>query len=93
MRGLVAPNGVSPFAEFICQAPSHPDVVYALAGLGGADTAFNEMFSSDDFGETWTRRGVVDTEFGFNSCAVDAADPRTVIACASDATFASKSRK
>src|SRR3989442_10639168 len=78
MNGLVAPNGVSPLVNFVCQAPSQPRIVYALAGLGGAVTPFNGLFSSDDFGETWTRRAPVPTAFGFNLCAVDAADPRTV---------------
>jgi photosystem II stability/assembly factor-like uncharacterized protein len=76
MTGLVAPNGVSPFVNSICQAPSDPRIVYVLAGLGGAVTSFNGVFSSNDFGKTWTRRGSADTGFGFNQCAVDAIDPR-----------------
>ena len=78
MKGLVAPNGVSPFVGFLCQAPSQPRIVYALAGVGVAVTPFNGLFSSDDFGESWTRRASVPTGFGFAFCAVDAADPRTV---------------
>src|SRR5467141_2216025 len=78
MKGLVAPNGVAPFVGFVCQAPSQPRIIYALAGTGADVTPFNGLFSSDDFGETWTRRGQVSNGFGFNMCAVDAADPRTV---------------
>jgi photosystem II stability/assembly factor-like uncharacterized protein len=78
MSGLVAANGVSPFVGFVCQAPSQPRIIYALAGTGADVTPFNGLFSSDDFGETWTRRGQVSNGFGFNMCAVDAADPRTV---------------
>jgi photosystem II stability/assembly factor-like uncharacterized protein len=86
MNGLVAPNGVSPFVGFLCQAPSQPRLVYALAGLGVAVTPFNGLFSSDDFGETWTRRGQVNTGFGFNTCAVDATDPGTVYVSGFDDT-------
>ena len=78
MQGLVAQNGVSPYVFSRCQAPSDPRIVYILAGLGGAVTPFNGFFASNDFGETWTRRGAVDTGFGTNLCTVDAADPHTV---------------
>src|SRR5947209_6228872 len=84
MKGLVASNGVSPFVGFLCQAPSQSRIVYALAGIGGAVTPFNGLFSSDDFGETWTRRASVPTGFGFGFCAVDAVDPRTVYVSAAD---------
>src|SRR5437867_914822 len=96
MKGLVAPNGVSPFVGFLCQAPAQPRIVYALAGVGSAVTPFAGLFSSDDFGETWTRRGQVSTGFGFNTCAVDAADPLTLYVSGSDDTdpdFASKTWK
>src|SRR5206468_1801717 len=33
MKGLVAPNGVAGFVNSLCQAPSEPRIVYALAGL------------------------------------------------------------
>ena len=80
MEGLVAPNGVAPFSAFVCQARSNPRVVYALAGLerGSDFSPFNGLFSSDDFGKTWTRRASVFTGFGFASCDVDPEDPRTV---------------
>jgi hypothetical protein len=78
MQGLVARNGVSPFVNSGCQAPSDPRIVYVVAGLGSAVTPFNGFFSSDDFGETWTRRGAIDTGFGINGCTVDAVDPRSV---------------
>src|SRR5258708_16789637 len=71
MKGLLAPNGVSPFVSFLCQAPSQPRIVYALAVTGGAVTPFNGLFSSDYFQYTWTRRGQVNTGFGFNTSAVD----------------------
>src|SRR6266480_4085884 len=93
MKGLVASNGVSPFVGFLCQAPSQPRIVYALAGTGGAVTPFNGLFSSDDFGETWTRRGQVNTGFGFNTCAVDVADPRVVYVSGFDSDFVSKTWK
>src|SRR5256885_5000850 len=64
--GLVASNGVSPFVDSLCQAPSQPRLVYAVVGTGGVVTPFNGLFSSDDFGETWTQRGQVNTGFGFN---------------------------
>jgi photosystem II stability/assembly factor-like uncharacterized protein len=90
MQGLVAQNGVAPIVNSRCQAPSDPRIVYVLAGLGSAVTPFNGFFSSDDFGETWTRRGAVDTGFGTNLCTVDAVDPRTVYLLGLDsATFAS----
>jgi len=95
MKGLVAPNGVSPFVGFLCQAPSQPRIVYALVGIGnGAITPFNGLFSSDDFGETWTRRGEVNTGFGFNTCAVDAADSLMLYVSGFDDTdFANKTWK
>jgi photosystem II stability/assembly factor-like uncharacterized protein len=88
MKGLVAPNGVSPFLSFLCQAPSQPRIVYALTGLGSAVTPFEGLFSSDDFGETWTRRAPVPA--GFGSCAVDAADPLTVYVSDTDANSVSQ---
>jgi photosystem II stability/assembly factor-like uncharacterized protein len=78
MKGLVAPNGVSPFSGFVCQAPSQPRVTYALAGTGSDLSSFDGLFSSDDFGNTWTRRAPVPTGFGFARCLVDADDARTV---------------
>jgi photosystem II stability/assembly factor-like uncharacterized protein len=89
MQGLVARNGVSPFVNSGCQAPSDPRIVYVLAGDGGAVAPFNGFFLSEDFGETWIRRGSVDTGFGINTCTVDAVDPRTVYIFGIDsATFA-----
>jgi photosystem II stability/assembly factor-like uncharacterized protein len=91
MQGFVAPNGVSPYVVSRCQAPSDPRIVYVVAGLGVAVSPFNGVFSSDDFGETWTRRGAVDPGFGTNLCTVDAVDPRTVYIMGVDpATFAPK---
>lgn len=87
MSGLVAPNGVSPFVDDLCQAPSEPSIVYALAGLGAAVTPFNGLFSSEDLGKTWTRRASVSTGFGLAHCAVDAGDPRTVYIANTDANF------
>jgi photosystem II stability/assembly factor-like uncharacterized protein len=89
MKGLVAQNGVSPFVNSRCQAPSDPRIVYVLAGDGGAVAPFNGLFSTGDFGESWTRRGAADTGFGFNGCTVDAVDPRTVYVMGFDSsTFA-----
>src|SRR5450631_4317559 len=87
MQGLVAPNGVSPYVVSRCQAPSDPRIVYVLAGLGGAVSPFNGIFSSDDFGETWTRRGAADPGAGSNTCTVDAVDPRTVYIIGLDSNF------
>jgi photosystem II stability/assembly factor-like uncharacterized protein len=86
MVGLVAPNGVSPYVISRCQAPSEPRIVYVLAGLGGQATPFNGFFSTDDFGDTWTRRGEADTSFGIALCAVDALNPRTVYVSGFDST-------
>jgi photosystem II stability/assembly factor-like uncharacterized protein len=81
MENLVGPNGVAPQVASVCQAPSEPRTLYALAGtevgVAGA-TPFNGLFSSDDFGSTWTRRASVRTGFGFATCTVDPEDPRTV---------------
>jgi photosystem II stability/assembly factor-like uncharacterized protein len=91
MDGLVGPNDVSPFTGFVCNAPSKPNVVYALGGTEQDFSPFNGLFSSDDFGDTWKRRGEVDTGLGFNLCAVDATDPRTVYVSGFDSfTFESK---
>ncbi|HEX7272062.1 MAG TPA: hypothetical protein VF420_07930 [Casimicrobiaceae bacterium] len=91
MQGLVAPNGVEPFPNLVCQSRSSPDVVYALAGIDRPVSPFNGLFSSNDFGKNWTRQGAVDTGLGFNVCAVDAADPRTVYVSGFDSvTFDSK---
>jgi len=90
MQGLVAPNHVSPFVNDICQAPSRPSVVYAVAGLG-TGVPFMGLFSSDDFGQSWTRRAAV--PLGFNSlanCAVDADDPRTIYISARNFNFGFK---
>jgi len=78
MTGLVAPNGVSPIVDSLCQAPSDPRVVYALAGLEGPASPFNGLFVSTDFGESWTRRSPVLTTFGFGVCHVDPSAARTV---------------
>ncbi len=78
MDGLVAANGVSPYIDIVCNAPSKPTVIYALGGLERDSSPFNGLFSSDDFGDSWTRRAAVDTGLGFNTCAVDATDSRTV---------------
>ena len=66
MDGLVAANAVSPSVGFICNAPSKPSVVYALAGNGSPLAPFNGLFSSQDFGKKWTRRGEVSTGLGSN---------------------------
>jgi photosystem II stability/assembly factor-like uncharacterized protein len=87
MQGFVAPNGVSPFVGFPCQAPSEPRIVYALAGLGSNVTPFNGLFSSADFGGTWTRRAAVDFAFGVAFCEGDADDPLTVYVSGFDANF------
>jgi hypothetical protein len=78
MNGFVGPSGASPFPDVMCQSPSQPQIVYALAGLGPGTSSFNGFLVSSDFGATWSRRGSVNTGFGTNLCAVDAADPRTV---------------
>lgn len=76
MKGLVAPNGVSPFVAFVCGGD--PRIVYALAGMDSSLVPFNGLFSSEDFGKTWTRRAAVPTQNGFATCEVDPDDPRTV---------------
>jgi hypothetical protein len=55
MKGLVAPNGVSPYVNSRCQAPSDPRIVYVLAGGGGTVSPFNGFFFH---GRLW---GVLDT--------------------------------
>src|SRR5262249_3718757 len=55
MRGLVAPNGVSPFVASVWGAPSAPRIVYALAGADSSPVLFNGLFSSEDLGKPWTR--------------------------------------
>jgi photosystem II stability/assembly factor-like uncharacterized protein len=87
MQGLLAANGVAPFADYVCQANSHPQVVYALAGLGGFLSPFSGLFSSEDFGTTWTRRAALSTGFGFAFCDVDPDDPRTVYVDTLGASF------
>ena len=86
MDGLVAANGVAPFVGFACNSPSKPNIAYALAGAGPPLAPFNGLFSSDNFGNNWTRRGAVNTGFGFNFCAVDADDPKTVYVSGFDDT-------
>jgi photosystem II stability/assembly factor-like uncharacterized protein len=77
MEGFVGPNGVSGFVDNICQAPSEPGIVYALAGATNpAFSGFNGLFSSEDFGKTWTRRTALEALFPI--CTVDADNPRTV---------------
>jgi hypothetical protein len=78
MNGLVGPDGISPFTDFVCQAPSEPGVVYALTGLGSRFSDLGDLFSSADFGKTWKRRASVPKGFGFGTCGVDPEDPRTV---------------
>lgn len=87
MNGFVGPNGVSQFPDFICQSPSQPQIVYAIAGVGVGFSPFNGFFASSDFGATWSRRGSAETGDGFNFCAVDSADPRTVYLTGSDENF------
>jgi photosystem II stability/assembly factor-like uncharacterized protein len=86
MDGLVAANGIAPFVGFACNSPSKPNIVYALGGAGPPLATFNGLFSSDNFGSNWTRRGEVNTGFGFNFCAVDADDPKTVYVSGFDDT-------
>jgi len=65
-NGLVGPNGASRLVNDICQAPSDPRIVYALAG--GTNpflSSFNGLFSSEDFGKPLTRRAAVASEGGF----------------------------
>ena len=87
MEGFVAPNGVSPFVDSRCQAPSRPRIVYALGGAGFGVVPFNGLYSSNDFGRTWTRRVPVATGFGNALCAVDAGDPHTVYVATADDNF------
>lgn len=87
MEGFVAPNGVSPYADSRCQAPSRPQIVYALGGAGFGVVPFNGLYSSNDFGRTWSRRVAVATGFGNALCAVDASDPRTVYVATADDNF------
>src|SRR6185295_1590086 len=77
MDGLVGPNGVSPQVDFVCQSRSSPRVVYAFAGLEQEVSPFTGLFSSNDFGKTWTRRARVPGA-GFPVCEVDPDDSRTV---------------
>jgi photosystem II stability/assembly factor-like uncharacterized protein len=89
MKNLVAPNGVSGVVGHICQAPSEPRIVYALAGIERGLVPFDGLFSSNDFGESWTRRAAVSTDFGFGTCAVDDRDSRTVYVSAFQAIWKS----
>jgi photosystem II stability/assembly factor-like uncharacterized protein len=94
MERFIASNGVSPYVDHVCQSRSQPRKVYALAGLGSDLSPFNGVFFSDDFGETWTRRGSVNTGFGLNACTVDASNHRTVYVSGFDDTdFTSKTWK
>lgn len=94
MDGLIATNGVSLQPTHICQSPSQPRILYALAGVGEDVSPFNGLFFSDDFGVTWSRRGTVSTGLGTNKCAVDASDPYTVYISGFDETsFASAAWK
>jgi hypothetical protein len=63
MDGLVGANAVAPFVGFVCNSPSKPSIVYALGGAGGPLAPFNGLYSSDNFGSSWTRRGEVNTGF------------------------------
>jgi photosystem II stability/assembly factor-like uncharacterized protein len=87
MDGLVGPNGVSPQVEYICQSRAKPRVVYAFAGLAEEFSPFTGIFSSDDFGRTWTRRAPVPIGPSFPKCQVDPDDPRTVYIAASNSDF------
>jgi photosystem II stability/assembly factor-like uncharacterized protein len=91
MAGLVAANGVSPFLISHCQAPSEPRIVYALVGLGTSVTPFSGLFSSADFGKTWTRRAPLAFAPLAARCTVDALDPRTVYINVLDPNFESHS--
>src|SRR5262249_54071208 len=62
-------------------------IVYALVGLGTSVTPFNGLFSSADFGKTWTRRARLAFAALRAGCAVDALDPRTVYISVEDANF------
>jgi photosystem II stability/assembly factor-like uncharacterized protein len=86
MQGLVGPNGVSPFVNARCQAPSQPRIVHVLA----ESSSFSGIFSSRDFGETWTRRAPLPINYSVVSCAIDAADPRTVYVSTVDVDFVSQ---
>ena len=87
MDGFVGPNGVSPYVEDICQSPSNPRVAYALAGILVPFSPFNGIFSSDDFGKTWTRRAAMPADLNLNTCRVDPSDPRTVYVVTTSSDF------
>ena len=87
MEGLVGPNGVSPYVEDICQSPSNPRVAYALAGILVPFSPFNGIFSSDDFGKTWTRRAPMPADLNLNTCRVDPSDPHAVYVVTTNSDF------
>ena len=87
MDGLVGPNGVSPYVEDICQSASNPRVAYALGGILVPFSPFNGIFSSDDFGKTWTRRAPMPADLNLNTCRVDPSDPHVVYVATTNSDF------
>jgi photosystem II stability/assembly factor-like uncharacterized protein len=74
MNGMVGPDGVEGFVDYVCQAQSAPRTVYALVFT----FSFGELlFSTEDFGRTWTRRASVATQ-SHPICTVDPDDRRAV---------------
>ncbi len=72
MSGFVDSQGVEPFANGLCQAPSAPGTVYSPSGA----VAGRPVFRTDDFGESWraTSSGIGATIFPVD-CAVDPSNP------------------
>src|SRR5262245_56316084 len=71
MNGVVGPDGASGYVDFVCQAPSDGRTLYALVFT----FSFGEfLFSTRDFGSTWTRRAAVAVNSGFPTCIVDPGD-------------------
>jgi photosystem II stability/assembly factor-like uncharacterized protein len=89
MDGYVLSNGVEPYGNGFCQAPSAPSTVYSPGDFFNSSLfqPGRPVFRTDDLGRTWRSMGAIvvnDAAVSIGDCAVDALDPDILYVVPSD---------